>query len=157
MKTARANIIGAIVCALFGIIVWVLTDLTIRGDGTSVFSIDARLFPHFIACMIVIISLGWCAHSIVQYRYAKNEAGGAGVKREPVEWSAHIRVVLAIVLFFAYAQAVKPIGFLFSSLLAAEAALLVLREKRPVIYIVVACCVVFIYVLFQYFLKVRLP
>lgn len=156
MKTAKADIVGAAVCALFGVAVWVATDKTVRGDGLGLFHTDARLFPHFIAFMIVGVSLAWLAKSLWSLR-APRETPDAAPERPPIDWGAAGRVFLFILLFFAYVLALRPLGFILSSLLAGQAALVILRERRPAIYVSVAGCALLLYVVFQYLLRVRLP
>ena len=157
MKIARGNIIGAVVCALVGIAVWIVTDVTIRSEGRGLFHTDARLFPHFISFSVTVISIAWLVRAIADYRAAKNRMNEAEGNGEAADWAALIRVGMFVILFFVYVQLIKPLGFVWSSLLAAEAALVILREKKPLLYVVVGGCVLLLYVVFQYLLKVRLP
>lgn len=159
MKAAKIDIAGSVICALFGVAVWAATDMTVRGDDEGLFHTDARLFPHFIAFMITLISMIWLGRSLWTLRSGPGEGGEAvaPAPAQPVEWSAQIRVALFIGLFFGYAALVKPLGFMASSLLAGLAALAILREKRPLVYVAVTVCSLLLYGVFQYLLKVRLP
>lgn len=157
MKNALGNLVSAVLCALFGIAVWVVTDRTVQGDDEGLFHADARLFPHFISVMITVISVVWLIRCIADFRAAKAASGGAEREREGIAWRPYVRVALVTVLFFVYVQLIRPLGFIAASVAAGEAALLIFREKRPLLYAVVAACVLFLYVLFQHVLKVRLP
>lgn len=169
----RRDLIAYLLFVLFGIVLWIAIPALVPGKPG--FQVDSRLFPRFIAILLIVIgSLSAAAVLISARKDAAKGADGAE-QRQPEEQApsqtvadgaadsgkhvkliSTLRVAAMIAIILAYALLIEPIGFIPATFLSVTAVLLLEQTKKITYYAVTYGACIFLYLIFRYLLYVQL-
>ena len=144
-----SNIIGSMLFIAFSVSMLILTPSQIKVTETGV--INAQTFPKLllgtILCLSAILLVTECIKLILRKPCAQIE----------LELLAGFKSLIILCLFILYFVLLKPLGFIASSCIFSVLMMLYFRVKKPYYYLIGIAAGIFIGVLFQYVLHVRLP
>lgn len=107
-------------------------------------------FPSILAAAIVVLSAAVVIRNVF---FIKDD-----YRKKPFNKRSAIRVLLMIALCALYISVIRSAGYLITTILFLVGSLLLFGERKPVTVILVSILVpISLYVLFYYFLQVRLP
>lgn len=118
-------------------------------------SADARMFPMLILAVFMILAVAMLVNGI---RDTRNAAAGKDVQFKNMKWEEVKYPLLVFVFIVLYVVAVDLIGFIIPSLLFTAGLMWFNYARNKVALILVPCGLVgFLYVLFTFILKTKMP
>jgi hypothetical protein len=126
---------------------WILIPLQIKTRESADVMVDARFVPKIAVALIFIFSVILILTSLI---LKKDKVVCINLIKEG-------KMLLFYLLMVGYVAAMPLIGFLFSSLLFGNAALLYLRSNKWQHYVIVSAVIALVHLVFVTILQVPLP
>jgi putative tricarboxylic transport membrane protein len=143
------NLVGPALFVVFS--VWMMAIMPSQIVVSEEGAINAQTFPKLLLSIMLVLSAVILVVEIVKLVLKKP------CDKVEIELLTEVRALLIVGMFVLYLVLLKPIGFIFSSILFACLMTAYFRVKRISYYLIGAVSAILIGVLFQYVLHVRLP